>query len=258
MELILDDGLQFGLGLFETVAVEDGKPVLLPWHMERLKQSMEIFGIPSRPIEEELNQYITSLKKESSLNHHALKIVVTKENLFFTIRESNYKPSMYETGFQADFSEVYRNETSPLIYHKTMNYGDCILEKRAASAKGFQERIFLNSKGEICEGTVSNIFFVQDDKLLTPKKSSGLLPGIMRRFVLASCSSCGLQPEECSIRPEDLGKIQECFVTNSLMGIMPVHSLGIYRFSQRTYTTRFMDAYSDYLKQLHQDSTFVL
>lgn len=248
MELFLDDGMQFGLGVFETIAVEAGEPVLLEWHLERLYDSMNALGIPERDMKAAICDYLETAKQDRTLAHHALKVIVTKENVIFTLRENSYKPSMYDTGFCADISKVYRNETSKLIYHKTMNYGDCILEKRDASAKGFQERIFLNSKGEISEGCVSNIFFVCGDKLLTPAKSCGLLPGVMRRFVMNACTSGGLTLEECVIRPEDLPKMQECFVTNSLMGIMPVNRLGEQEFRSRTYTHKLMDAYGAFLK----------
>lgn len=70
-----------------------------------------------------------------------------------------------------------RNETSPLVYHKTLNYGDCILEKRAAAAAGINEKVFVNTKGQISEGTVSNIFFVRKNMIYTPQLSCGLLPG---------------------------------------------------------------------------------
>ena len=68
--------------------------------------------------------------------------------------KSLYAGEAYQRGFTMQhISKVRRNETSPTVYHKTMNYGDCILEKRAASSQaGMQERIFLNTKGQLCRG----------------------------------------------------------------------------------------------------------
>mgnify|MGYP000553325310 FL=1 len=65
-----------------------------------------------------------------------------------------------------DFSSVRRNETSPLTAYKTLNYGDCILEKRGAGKAGVDERIFLNTRGELAEGTLSNVFFLKEGKLV--------------------------------------------------------------------------------------------
>ena len=112
------------------------------------------------------------------------------------------------------------------MYHKTLNYGDCILEKRAATAAGIQERVFLNTKGQICEGAVSNIFFVRKNKIYTPQMNCGLLPGILREYVLEN-----FEVNETVIYPEELMYYDECFVTNSLM---PVRQLGNICFPHRT------------------------
>lgn len=128
-----------------------------------------------------------------------------------------------------DFSSVRRNETSPLTYYKTLNYGDCILEKRKAVKNGIDEQIFFNTRGEICEGTTTNIFFRKAEKLYTPKKECGLLSGVMRRFVMEET-----EVEESILLPEQIEAFDECFVTNSLMGIMAVSSLGGVVFRERT------------------------
>ena len=174
-------------------------------------------------------------EKFADMMHCALKIMLSKENVVFSMRANPYTPERYEKGFLLDISSVKRNETSPLVYHKTMNYGDCILEKRNAMAAGMDERLFLNTKGQICEGTVSNIFFVKQGKLYTPEIRCGLLPGILREHI------CETQPvEETMIYPEELKEYEECFVTNSLMGIMPVRQIGEVSFSEEKITQTLM------------------
>ena len=123
-----------------------------------------------------------------------------------------------------------------------MNYGDCILEKRRAGKAGKDERIFLNTHGQICEGTVSNIFFVRDGRIYTPEVGSGLLPGIIREYI---CESEVVI--ETAIFPDELSSYQECFVTNSLMGIMPVKALENTSFEERTVTGRLMAKYRDHV-----------
>ena len=110
---------------------------------------------------------------------------------------------------------------SPLVYHKTFNYGDCVLEKRAAAAAGINEKIFINTKGQISEGTVCNVFFVRKNMIYTPQLSCGLLPGILREYIMER-----FQVTETIIYPDELMYYEECFVTNSLMGVMPVRQLG--------------------------------
>ena len=122
--------------------------------------------------------------------------------------------------------------------YKTLNYGDCILENRRAHGEGRNERIFLNTKGQISEGTVSNIFFVRNGKLYTPDLSCGLLPGILREYL---CETENV--EETVIYPAELGRYEECFVTNSLMGIMPVKQLGEWKSESREVTNQLLKKY---------------
>lgn len=244
-EITLDGGFQFGLGAFETIAIENGRPMFLQRHLNRLERAASFLGFGSlqeRGITKEAVQnYLWERRTladldgslQAQLCHGALKIMLSEKNVVFQMRENHYTEEMYEQGFMMDFSKVRRNETSPLVYHKTMNYGDCILEKRAATARGMQECIFQNTRGEITEGAVSNIFFVKQGHLLTPKVSCGLLPGIVREYLLDT-----EEVEEAVIRPDELDKMEECFVTNSLMGIMPVKSLETVKFHDNSTAKR--------------------
>lgn len=235
MDIQLDEGYQFGLGIFETVAVERGVPLFLHWHLERMDGSLRELGIQQRVTERQVEKYLLSYKTERA----ALKIMASEKNIVFTRRPNPYTPEKTEKGFRLLFSSIYRNETSPLVRHKTMNYGDCILEKRRASSLGADELIFLNSREEICEGTSSNIFFASGGKLFTPPVSCGLLPGIVRRFLLEA-----FPVTERILKKEEIAGMEECFVTNSLMGVMPVTRLDRKRFHRGEATEKCLRAYS--------------
>lgn len=243
MRINLDEGYQFGIGLFETIAVEKGNPLLLEEHLGRLRKSMGFLGLKQSLAEREIAAYLAAHPME----HGVLKIMVSQDNLVFTSRQNPYTEEKYRKGFFMDYSQVLRNETSPLVYHKTMNYGDCILEKRKAAVRGLDELIFLNTRGEICEGTSTNVFFVKNECIYTPKLSCGMLPGIMRGFV---CSR--RQVEEKIIYPSDVKEYGECFVTNSLMGIMPVTRLGEKQFKKRDAADQLMREYRAQI--LHRNS----
>lgn len=248
MQITLDEGYQFGLGLFETISVENGRPILLDWHLERLHASMEELGIGGPPFTDLTRSGSwSSVMREKVLDHlagqpgdhHALKIMVSEKNCLFTLRPNPYTPEKTENGFRLAYSGVYRNETSLLVRHKTMNYGDCILEKRRAAALGVDELIFCNSRGEICEGTVTNIFFAKEGRIYTPPVSCGLLPGILRRFLMEQ-----FPVEERALTRTDILQMEECFVTNSLMGVMPVTALDGKRFRPGAVTADCRRAYS--------------
>lgn len=217
--IVADDGFYFGLGAFETIAVEQGVPIFLAEHLERLAHALELLGIPlDKP--RAVHAVRHACQTEAATDRRALKVTVTPNNLLVTVRNNTYTPERLARGFHCDISDVRRNSTSPLTGIKSLNYGDCILEKRTATARGIDEPIFLNERGLVAEGATTNIFAVIDGTLVTPSASSGLLPGIMRRFALTSLPVC-----ECDLTREELLAADEVFLTNSLMGAMPVRQL---------------------------------
>lgn len=87
-------------------------------------------------------------------------------------------------------------------------------------------------------GATTNIFFVSKDKILTPPVSSGLLNGIMRQYIMKIANV-----EERIIRPENISEFTEIFLTNSLLGIMPVKRLGEHTFNSRNIANKLITEY---------------
>jgi 4-amino-4-deoxychorismate lyase len=220
--MILDEGYMFGLGAFETIDVRNGKAVLLPYHLERLEKARTFFQI-QQPVTEEI---IVNHLTEQNFKNGVLKVMLSAENLTMTTRANPYTPERYEAGFCVTRSSVLRNESSPLTYMKTFNYGDNILEKRKAAQQGFDEIVFLNTKGEFTEGACTNLFFVKNRTLYTPSAHCGLLAGTVRRYLMEHYPVI-----ETEILPNEIDSYDEIFLTNALMGIMPVR-----QFENQTYT----------------------
>ena len=86
---------------------------------------------------------------------------------------------------------------------------------RANLPDGVDEMIFLNERGELCEGTITNLFVRRRDRLLTPPLASGLLPGILRETLLERGEA-----EESSLTPESLQTAKALYVGNSLRGLI--------------------------------------
>ena len=207
-----------------------GKRIFLDRHLRRLDRALHFLKIGTLDERGITEKQVIDYVKQQKLTDGACKLTVSKENVVFQQRQNPYTDDIRRTGFVMDFSSVRRNETSPLTAYKTLNYGDCILENRQAHGLGMNERIFLNTKGQISEGCTTNIFFIQDDKLVTPPVSSGMLPGVMRRYVIKEAGRRGVLLEEKELYPEDISKFNGCFVTNSLLGMMPAASFGEQKF----------------------------
>jgi len=212
----IDDALSFGLGLFETINIVDGRAVFLNEHLKRINNASKILSIENKIDDFTVNKYILN----NHIKNGALKIILTEKNLCFQLRENVYSYEKYLKGFNIKFSNIIRNETSVFTYIKSLNYGDNILEKRRAIKEGIDEVIFLNTKGEITEGSTTNIFFVKNNKIYTPCTNSGLLNGIMRDYIIKN-----YEVVEKIIYPKELACFEEVFLTNSLMGVMRVNSI---------------------------------
>ncbi len=232
---VLDDGYRFGLGAFETLSVKNGKGILLSYHMERLKNALDTLGIPMPvSLQEETEQHIRRMPE----NKDVLRVLVSQNNTVWEMRKNTYTKEQYAQGFSLMYSSVRRNETSQMTGIKSLNQGDNILQKRLALCNGFDEAVFLNSKGELTEGTVSNLFFVSNKRLYTPATNCGLLAGTVRRWLIEKYDA-----KETHILPQDVESFQEMFITNALLGIMSVRQLGMVIFSERTVTDEILDLY---------------
>lgn len=205
-----DDGFNFGKGVFETVKVVGKKPILLDKHIKRINNSLLFLKINQKIEVQEIINFINSEKSED----YALKIVVSDENKIITKRKDPYIDVDSNKIFKLKLSDMIRNSTSHMVYHKTLNYYDNIIEKRKAKAEGFDEVIFLNERGELAEGAVSNIFLKKGDVYYTPPLTAGILNGTMREFVIENYNVV-----EKTIFPDEIKEFDEIFITNALMGI---------------------------------------
>jgi 4-amino-4-deoxychorismate lyase len=208
----MDEGLSFGLGFFETILVRE-KPYYLKEHLHRLNQSLTQFGF-DRSLQVETVQ--------NFINYHAikdtvLKLIVTQKNQLALLRPIPYDKGSYASGKKVRFSKVIKSRNSQLIAHKTLNYGENMLALRSAQQAGYDDCLFLNEIGNVTESAIANLFMIQNNRLLTPPLEDGLLPGVIRSEILSHFPVL-----ETPLRIDQVTSCQGAFLTNSLMGAMPI------------------------------------
>lgn len=252
-----DEGTQFGLGVFETIAIHDGRPALFDVHMRRLARGLRFLGLHDiRSGDDAVRRLVRSdgddwepmarrvrraiVESNAAHGDLALKITVSEANLAFTFRANPYATRDPEQAMRLVLGDIRRNETSPLTRHKTLNQGDNILATRAAKLRGYDGALLLNTRGEVAETTVANIFLVRHGhgaepiRVVTPPVSCGLLPGTVREWAIARLAAYGTAVEETRLTPNDLADYDECFITNALMGVWSVASIGELTFPVHT------------------------
>lgn len=226
-----DRGMTLGDGLFETLRAENGLPVRLNAHMDRLRKGADLLGLPT-PLEDgPMGDAISETLKANGLSDGIVRVTYTRgpaargllptEPQTPTLVISASEPTGDLPPVHAIVSDcTRRNEFSPLSACKTTNVLDNVLARQEAQAAGANDAILLNTHGLMAETTISNIFIVLDGNILTPHESDGALPGIMRAEVIGRTDT-----KARSLTVEELYTASEAFTTNSL-GIRPLVQLG--------------------------------
>lgn len=234
---IADRGLQYGDGLFETIAVNRKQPVFLSQHLERLITDCRKLKIPppdTRILTEEAYQ----------LCQHAdaavLKIIVTRgsggrgykqpESIQPTRILSlhpfpDYPSSHRQNGVQVRFCQTRLGLNPALAGIKHLNRLEQVMARAEWQDPAIQEGIMQDVNGYVIEGTMTNIFLVKQDQVFTPALDRSGVAGIIRRLIVMLSSRYDLWVIEKNITKNELLNADEIFVCNSVIGIWPVAQL---------------------------------
>lgn len=223
-----DPGLLYGYGVFDTLRVYKKSPFMLDRHIERLLSAAQSININAKPYEGRLYEWMKEFIHELDITDFIVRITVTKGAyetpcIVITGRPHTYTHKHYENGFSVCISSIKRNAHSPLAKIKSLNYLDNILARHMANEEGFDEALMLNGDDFLCECSMSNLFFVKDERILTPALYCGVLNGITRTLVIETIAPYLKLPIcEGEFKIENLTYADEAFITNSAMGIMPL------------------------------------
>lgn len=199
----------YGYGCFETIRIKNYKLVFYKEHIKRLKESLKKLKIYNNC------NYLEIEKKLLKLNikNGVLKILITDKDLYYSYKKMEARES--ELGIKSSIiKNYYQNE---LGYMKTTNYLSNILAKEELKERDEFEGVFLNRKNIICEGTISNLFFIKDGVVKTPNLELNILPGITREKIIKIIKNLNHEIEEGFYSREEIVNADSIFFTNSLM-----------------------------------------
>jgi branched-subunit amino acid aminotransferase/4-amino-4-deoxychorismate lyase len=223
-------------GLFETLRVLRGRPVFLAEHYARLRRSAAALKLSLVSSESEMRQRCVDIAAANRLQDGALKMVLfrddRRESELVLIRSGLYPPSEYDRGFHLQVVPDQRPISGPAL-KKTddLKNGPARAEARKA---GFDDALFAEEENRIYETSIANIFIVSGGKIFTPPTDRSILPGVAREQVLRRESARVFQRE---ISRADLRKADEVFLTNALLGVMPVSRIGETTYPKSSYVT---------------------
>ncbi len=227
---VFDHGFTVGDGAFETLKVVNTQPVALTRHIKRLVHSLNTIGIEFDK-EDLLKKAINEVISANNSLGEVMRMRITytsgvgplgsdrtKDN--FTLVVAVSPESIWpDTALVITVSDP-RNDKSILAGSKTTSYAQNAALLSVAKKQGAHEAIMPNTKGELCEGTGSNIFVVKDGQVMTPPLSGGCLGGITRALVIK-----WFDVKEVDLPMSVLKDVDEAFLTSSTRDIQPISNI---------------------------------
>ena len=247
----------YGDGLFETIAVIDGRARLLSLHLDRLRAGCHRLAIDvdENTLREEIQNAVAKGREG------VLKIIVARAGA-----ERGYRaqPAAGSHRLLQFFSQTIDNnfaECAGAILHlcrqrlsqqpvlaglKHLNRLEQVLARSEWCDPGITEGLMLDTHAHVIEAVSSNIFWVRDGEVFTPVLQQCGVAGVMRRVVMEYLQIT-VQEKNCTL--DDLYAAQEIFITNSLRGIQPVVQLGCVHWSRGSVTIALQQQLQNFLSK---------
>ena len=243
---IFDRGIQYGDGLFETMAVIQNKIQFLDEHWNRLTEGCQRLAIPVPDkviIESEIVQLVSSHTTDKCI----IKLILTRgtsERGYKFPKHQNitrilschcwpeYPEDYYSKGVSLRYCDTTISENVKLAGIKHLNRLEQVLARNEWDSDEFQEGLMSTMSGRIVDGTMSNIFAVKDNRLFTPDLATCGISGVMRGNVIKMAKKLGYEVYEKDFTRSELEDADELFITNSIIGIWPVKVVAKTRFTR--------------------------
>ena len=244
-----DRGLQYGDGLFETMAATNGRVRNFTRHMERLAVGCHRLGIPMPDpaiLDRECERALTGLGAGS------VKIVVTRgpgprsyrppaePAVTRIVVSSGPRPrNDPDTGIVVRLCETPLGLNPRLAGLKHLNRLEQVMACAEWNDPTVAEGLMSSVDGRLVCATAANFFLVRGGRLLTPDIRDCGVAGVMRAIVLDAAMELGLPAEVTDLDAADLEDAEEMFLTNAITGVRPVGEVvGIRRYDAPGVVTR--------------------
>lgn len=250
---VLDRGFQYGDGVFTTLAVQDGIPLLLDAHRARLRRDAATLGIPWLD-DAGLREDICALLSQQP--DGILKIQLTRgqggrgyrpphpvlpTRVVSLYPPANYPPAYATEGVLVRYCDQRLGTQPTLAGLKHMNRLEQILARAEWSDGPEAEGLMLDQDGLVVEGTMTNLFMVRQGCLLTPRLDRCGVSGVMRETLWAGAQALGVEVREIRLSTADLAQAEEVFVCNSVIGLWPVRQLAGQHYAVGRVTRRMAE-----------------
>ncbi len=257
---VMDRGLLYGDGLFETIAVSAGRATLWSYHIERLSMGCCSLGIPA-PDESLLLREVESLMQ--GVVRGVVKIIITRGGVGRGYRPSaspspnriislhpwpDYPASWFKEGVVIRLCDTRLGSNPVLAGIKHLNRLEQVLARHEWSTPEIYEGLMLDGENRVIEATQSNIFLLNDGVLYTPDLSSSGVAGTLRRLVIELANELAIPLKVEVMTLQQLRKADALFLTNAITGILPVKQFEEHQYAPSLIPEKLIQRVN---KQLH-------
>ena len=243
--------LQYGDGLFETIAIRDAAPRLLPLHLERLATGCQRLGLDA-PGESSLILAIQALIHRGDCAAGVLKIIVSAGPGQRGYRRAGSRSSVWlglfdggapEPATGGDGVRVRICDTRLAIQPqlagiKSLNRLEQVLARAEWDDDSVFEGLMLDTERRLVCGTMSNVFIVRDNTVVTPAITRCGVSGVMRRHLLAGLHRAGIETRVVDLGLDEALDADAMFLTNSQFGLLAVERCEDRRWTGHPLTAR--------------------
>lgn len=243
--------LLFGEGLFETFRVYQGRRLaFVEDHLDRMAGGCTFFALPfsRKEAEDALKSALAEIPSDEEARLRLNLISYGNQRVEKTAFETTWEPlqdmsTWQREGVKLGMAPFQRFSRAPLVRFKTMSYLENIFVFTWARQQELFDALFTNERGEITEGSITNVFFLSKGQILTPPTNAGLLPGVTRKQIMGVARELNLSLAEGRVTPQDLDQFDGAFVTNAVIEILPVHTMNHTKYEIPALIDKLRDRY---------------
>jgi D-alanine transaminase len=230
---IEDRGFQFGDGVYEVIRTYRGRPFKLDAHLARLDRSAQAIDLRQPYPFERWVEYVTEGLRLGDFPETKIYVQITRGT---APRDHAYAPDLQPTVLMTfrelqPLNATFQSTGVAAMTMKDIRWGRCdiksinllanVLARQQAKKRGVFESILVRD-GQVTEGAVSNVFIVQDGKLITAPEGGWILSGVTRQVVLELARHEGLTVQERYCSEQELLGATEVFLTGTTVEVLGV------------------------------------
>ena len=230
---IEDRGFQFGDGVYEVIRTYRGRPFKLDAHLARLDRSAQAIDLRQPYPFERWVEYVTEGLRLGDFPETKIYVQITRGT---APRDHAYAPDLQPTVLMTfrelqPLNATFQSTGVAAMTMKDIRWGRCdikslnllanVLARQQAKKRGVFESILVRD-GQVTEGAVSNVFIVQDGKLITAPEGGRILSGVTRQVVLELARHEGLTVQERYCSEQELLGATEVFLTGTTVEVLGV------------------------------------